>query len=75
MISYFQELDDEVYKLEIELKKLGWYFDNINDLVDLYQTFSEEIYHAGFMMVDEHYIKEFITWLQDSKHLTIHYVY
>lgn len=73
MITCFQYLDDEAYKLKVGLEQRGWFFDSIVDLVDLYETFSEEKYCAGFMMVNDGMIEEFIEWIKETK-ITVHYV-
>lgn len=74
MICKFN-LDDEVYKLKTILEQKGWFFDSIVDLVDLYETFSEEVYFAGFMKIDERIVDEFIVWLEKESHRNIHYIY
>ena len=74
MICKFN-LDDEVYKLKIMLEQRGWFFDSIIDLVDAYEDFSEEVYCAGFMIVSESLLDEFIVWLEEKSNRNIHYIY
>ena len=67
MVIHYSEYGNDIRIITDYLNEQGFYPDNAEVVNYLWKTFSDDLYFAGWIKVDEHTLREFVEYLQQFK--------